>query len=138
MSNQIFKYFAGVLGIIVITLVANNALIQGAPLVKLDTAPPLAGAISQSIGLSGASVTLPKAGEDYTIKSVRYFISGLWAVAVVEPAHGNSDSGVVILKKINGSYEVVLGPANSFSNSYRYTLPPEITLYLNDLGVFNG
>ncbi len=29
MSNQIFKYLAGVLGIIVITLVANNALIQG-------------------------------------------------------------------------------------------------------------
>ncbi len=138
MNNQAFKYVAAILSVVIVTLLANHVLLGGASVVKLEAAPPLYGVISQSIGLSGSDTTLPKPGKDYTLKNVRYFSSGQWAAAVVAPAHENSDTTVVILKKVNGVYEVVLKPSTSFSVSYRYTLPADVIIYLDQLGVING
>lgn len=137
MNRQLLKAVAVLLGMVVITLVLKSIILQGLSLVELGSAPPLAGVVSQSLGRPGSKTELPVAGKDYTLRDTRYFNNGQWAAATIVPTQSNGDTVIVIMQKINGTYQVVLGPANEFSSSYLYTLPPELSQYLSQKGVLH-
>lgn len=138
MYKRFLKIGGGLLCLVAVTWVAKTLLLQGLPLVKLAPAPELAATVSRSLGTPGSSVALPVFGEDYTLKDVHYFNDKEWAVATVEPVGRTADTVFVIMHKINGIYQVVLGPGNVFSNSYLYSLPAGVSQYLSEQGVMNG
>jgi hypothetical protein len=138
MSRRSLKTIAGLIGLVVITLLTKSVLLQGLPVTSLGSAPPIAGAVSQSLGLSASRAALPVFGKDYTLQDVHYFYNNEWAVATVAPTKPDADTVIVIVQKINGVYQTVLGPGTIFSSSYLYTLPPDVGQYLNKQGVLHG
>lgn len=139
MNRQLLiKTTAVLLVVVAVTLMVKSILLQGAPVVKLEPAPALAGSISQSLGTSGGKASLQVAGKDYSLRDIRYFSDGQWAAVTVVPTHSKGDTVVVVLEKIKGDYQAVLGPGNLFSSSYSYTLPTEIVQYLSQRGYLHG
>ena len=64
--------------LIAATLVGRAILLDRLSVVKLGSAAPLAGAISQSLGKSGASQSLLIAGKDFNLQDVHYFDGKTW------------------------------------------------------------
>jgi hypothetical protein len=137
MNKDGLKVFYWLAGIIVLTLVIKALLIGGSPIISLEPGPPLSSAVSQGLGTSGANTDLPVAGKDYSLKDVHYFDNKLWVVATVDPIRNDADTAIMVMQKIEGVYQVVMGPATAFSRSYIYTLPGDVSLYLNDKGLLN-
>jgi len=138
MDRRFVKTGAILGGLVVIAWMAKALLLQGLSVTTLGTAPPTAAAVSQSLGLSASRTTLPVIDEDYSLQDVRYFQGNEWAVATVAPTKPDADTVLIVMKKIGGTYQPVLGPGVVFSSSYVYTLPPDVSQYLNKRGALNG
>jgi hypothetical protein len=121
-----------------LVLFGVKSLVLGPALIKLPSSPPLTGVISQGLGISGDNTSLPVEGKDYTLKNTLYFDNRQWVVTTVIPAKNNGDVATVVLEKINGVYQIVVGPGTDFSPSYIPPLPQDVTLYLTSKGVLNG
>lgn len=102
--------------------VARYLILDRAAVVSLPS-DPLFTSISQS--LRNGSY-LPIEGKDYKLNHVQYFDNNQWAVATIVPIGTASDSATIVLQKQNGSYEVVLGPANSFVGDDLNGLPADV------------
>ena len=104
--------------------------------VKLKSAAELAGAISQSQATDGANAKVPTEGIDYKVQELRYLDNKAWAVVKVGPVSGNTDRGTLVLeRKDNGSYVVVLGPGTAFSSGEVEKLPTDVLQYIKNHGV---
>ncbi len=125
-------------GLVVVTFGLKSILLQGLSTVTLGSAPPVAGAVSQSLGLSATRSALPVYRQDYTLQDVKYFYNDAWAVATVAPTKPDADTVIVVMQKINGVYQPVLGPGTVFSASYVFTLPPDVAQYMNKQGALHG
>lgn|GEM_PF-977321 len=112
----------------VILFVAAGLVTGNAKVVNLAIAPPLAGEISQSIGGS-SGVTLPVEGKDYTITQTAYFETNTWAVATITNSDG-SNTSYIVLQKVNGVFQVILGPGTAFAQSDNNQLPASVQQYL--------
>jgi hypothetical protein len=119
-------------------MVARTIILGGEPVTSLAQAPALAGAVSVGLGQTDDSGSLQQEGQDYRLKSVRYFEDKEWAVASIKPLNNDADPAVLVLKKINGVYQTVLGPAGQFTNSYLYVMPSDVGQYLVKQGAFGG
>jgi hypothetical protein len=136
------RLLAGSLFILVVvvgTLIVKSALLHGQKAVYLPAAAnPLAGTVSQSLGnalgASGSGKSLPVLGEDYNLRNVRYFDNNVWAVASVVPT-SQADTTTIVMRKTNGTYQVVLGPGTAFPGSSLQNLPIDVSGYLTSQGV---
>ena len=136
-----YRRTVGTLGMIILVvlllLTARYLILGGASKeVRLDAAPALSGVVSQSLAASQHASDLPLAGRDFTLQNIRHFDSQQWVVAKVQPVGNTFDPSLVVLEKINGSYEVVLGPGSAFESSYLLSLPEDVAHYLELQGVF--
>lgn len=123
---------------IVLSAIAKAVILGGEPAIGLPKAPAMAGVVSVGLGQTDGDNSLPQEGKDYRLKSVRYFYDGKWAVVQINPLKENADPAVLVLKKINGIYQTVLGPAGQFTNSYLYVMPPDVGQYMIRQGAFGG
>jgi hypothetical protein len=118
-------------------LIARYIVLGGATKrVSLVAAPSLTGVVSQSLAASQKAARLPIANQDYRLQDIRYFDNANWAVANIQPIDNAFDPGFVIFEKLQGAYEVVLGPGSAFDSSYQLNLPKDVSQYLSEQGVF--
>lgn len=68
------------------------------------------------------------------IKDTKKF-SADYVTYTVTPKDGNGDTGLIIAQKHNGTYEIVLGPGTSFSETDLLGLPTDLVNYLKSIGV---
>jgi hypothetical protein len=122
-------------GLIVTTVVVRAITLEGAQVVRLQSAPPLTGVVSQALVSSRSDHKLPIGGKDYNLRDVKYFSGGSWVVATIVPTNDTADSSLIALHKVDGDYEAALGPGTSFSNSVLQDLPNDVGQYLNQKGV---
>lgn len=135
MSNKSLLKTLGVLaGLVLFSMLARLIITGGYPTVKLSPASVLDGPISVGIGQTSAGA-LPAAGKDYQIKNVRYFNDKEWVVVKILPLKTKADPAVLVLKKVDGVYQTVLGPAGQFSSSYLYVMPRDVGYYLSQQGL---
>jgi len=125
--------FGGLLLFVVVVFVIKNIVLPGS-VVKLKQAPPLAGAVSQSLNTT-SNGSLPQFGKDYSLQDVRYFDNRTWATASVVPLKIHTDTATAVMYMVNGSYQVVLGPGTAFPNSYLSGLPDDVRQYLINKGI---
>lgn len=139
MKRHLLKYMTVVVVAIVLTIIIRIAVLGEAQSVELAPAAPLAGAVARGLGPnSQTSGNLPVAGKDFQISKVKYFDKGQWAVASYKPVNGNFDPGILVMKKINGVYQTMMGPGAFFSVSYTYELPTDVSQYLTSQGVIHN
>jgi hypothetical protein len=136
MNRELKRFGLLVVSTIVITLIVRVVALGGASVVNLAAAPPLSGNVSIGIGPRN-NKQLQVAGRDFQLENIQYFDSNQWVTATVKPVNEDSDTGVVVLKKINGIYQVVMGPGNEFSSSYTFVLPTDISQYLSRQGLLH-
>jgi hypothetical protein len=133
--NRSYLVKTSVLILLVIgALVGKNILLGGAKPIKLKPAPALAGIVSQSLAASSKQTSLPQPGKDFRLENIRYFDNNTWVIAGLKPLRDQFNSGVVVLKNIDGQYEVVLGPGSAFDSSYLLSLPSDVGNYLKTQG----
>lgn len=123
--------------LVIISLLARMIITGGNPTVNLAKASALAGPVSIGIAQRGDG-PLPEAGKDYQIKSAQYFDNNNWVVVKILPLKNKADPAILVLKKIDGIYQAVLGPAGEFNSSYFYVLPPDVGQYLTKQGAYSG
>lgn len=136
LSKQYLKLLIGLVVAIIIAFVARSVIV-GHPVISLEPAPGLAGSVAQSFSI-GDSKTLPVYGTDFTLENAHYFENKQWAVVTVNSVKHDFDPGVLVMKKVNGAYQAVLGPGSQFSDSYRVTLPNSVSRYLGESGYLHG
>lgn len=125
--------------LVIVSLLARWIITGGYPAVGLSsTSSSLAGPVSLGIGQSTGSKNLPEAGKDYKIESAKYFDNEEWVVVNILPLKTKADPAFMVLKKVDGVYETVLGPTGQFDGSYFYVLPLDVYQYLVKQGVING
>lgn len=133
-----FKKAGFLVGLVAFCFLVRWIITGGYPTVKLpSTSSTLAGPVSIGIGQAGSGA-LQEAGKDYKIESAKYFDNNEWVVVNILPLKNNADPAVMVLKKVNGFYQTVLGPAGQFSGSYFYVLPLDVYQYMVKQRVFNG
>lgn len=125
-------------GLIIIALAARYILLGGAGAVRLGSAAPLTGSVSQALNLGGGKISLPQAGEDYNLKTIQYFDNNSWVVASVVPLKSQFDPGTIVMQKQNDVFRVVAGPGSSFPSGYLKSLPADVGQYLTKIGVIGG
>ncbi len=113
--------------------IGRQLLLGGSRPVSLSSAPALSGLVAQSLTSSGDSQP-PLAGKDFELKNERHFGND-WVVLEIAPLQNKSNAGLVVLQKISGTYEVVLGPGTSFDSSYLLSVPSDVAAYLSAKGV---
>jgi hypothetical protein len=123
--------------LIVISTIFKNVILGGTPQTKLSTAPPLAGTISQSIITPQSNGILPVIGKNFNITSTHYFDNQQWVVVSVSTIPDNNGA-VLVLQKLNGSYQVVLGPGTLFSSSDVQSMPASVIDYLTNRGLVSN
>jgi hypothetical protein len=133
------KFYLRMLGTLVFIFMASLAIrsvVFGGVTksITLNPAPRLTGVVSQSLYSGKNIVELPLAGKDYDLRDIQYFEANKWVVASVQPKYNQFDSGLVVLKLINGSYEVVLGPGSAFEKSSLVSMPKSVGSYLSNKG----
>lgn len=131
--RQILLRLFALVATIVVSLVFKSVILNGHRLVRLGSAPPLTGSLATSLITSGGKTVLPTEGKDYKITKSRYFYNNGWAVVSVAQASGENET-TMVLHKIDGVYQVVIGPGTTFSKSYMLSLPADVGNYLNDQG----
>ena len=125
--------------ILAIAMATRMIILGGKPEVNLSTAPAMAAAVSRGLGQTGSgSPYLQQEGKDYKLRSVSYFYNKEWVVVKVLPVKNNGDVAFLVLKKINGIYQSVLGPASTFNASYFYVMPLDVQKYLVAQGAYSG
>lgn len=129
-----------VVGLILISAFMRYVMLDGSDSVALPPASRLAGPVSSVLGPGalGTENSLPQIGKEYAIKDIRYFDNKKWVVVKILPLKNKADPAILVLEKINGVYQSVLGPAGNFSASYVYVLPKDVGVYLSQQGVFGG
>lgn len=129
-TNQTLVISLSLIILVVISLILKNTILGGLPLRTLQAAPPLSGVVSQSLANFGTEDSLPVAGKDYKFQGVHYFDSQSYAVVSVAPIKNTTDSGILVLQRFNGFYQVILGPGTAFSASDVHNLPADVVQYL--------
>jgi hypothetical protein len=132
-DKSLLKRLGFLVGLIIVAVLARTILTDGAPTIKLSPASSLAGAVSIGIGQASTS-PLPIAGKNYQIKSTKYFDNNQWVAINILPLKTKADPATLVLKKIDGVYLTVLGPAGQFNSSYVYSLPADVSQYLSQQG----
>ncbi len=107
---------------------AHGLILGNAKPVTLAQAQALSGVISQSLG-ANADGNLPVAGTDYHL-TTKYFDNNTWAVAYIKPVGNNFEPSAAVLKKIEGTYQVVIEPSNSLPVSTVKALPADVANFL--------
>jgi hypothetical protein len=113
------------------SLMIKNILLDNTEVISLKTAPPLTGVVSQSL-LTNATVQPLIAGKDYTWSAV-YFDNNTWAVGRLGPINKLSSDinpGIVVFEKIDGTFQVVLGPTSAMPNSQLLSMPTDVANYV--------
>ena len=113
--------------------VARLLITGGVNPITLQSADPVAGRISQAL-TSTSQVSLPVAGKDYRIQNTNYFDTKTWAVVVIKGINNTITDGLFVLTKVNGTYNVVLGPGTSFPRSATLAMPTDVQQYLYNGG----
>jgi len=122
--------------LILIMFGIKTAILGTNTVIKLQPAAELAGAISQSQASSGTNAKVATEGVDYKVQQLHYLNDKAWAVVKVGPISGNTDQGTLILeRKGNGTYVVVLGPGTAFSKGEVEKLPSAVLQYIKQQGV---
>jgi hypothetical protein len=137
-NKSLLKTMVFLVGIIIVAFVVKSIVLGGKPVIGLSSAPALAGPISRSLGPFSQNSPILQPDKDYRIRSARYFDNKKWVVVNIVPVDNKINPAISVLKKINGVYQTILGPAGSFSYSYVYVLPPDVSQYLSQQGVLNG
>jgi hypothetical protein len=137
-TKQLVIAFVSLVMLAAAVLVVRDVLLHGQPAIKLKPAPPLAGVISQSLGVSGSSHSLPVAGKDYNLQDTHAFDNHSWVVTSVVPARANADTAVAVLRNKDGFFQVVLGPGTAFPESSLQSLPADVSRYLVKQGLVYG
>ena len=137
-GKSLLKIFGSLLALVAVTLLIRVIVTGGYPTIKLSsTSSSLAGPVSVGIG-QASSGPLPEIGKDYKIKSAEYFDNKEWVVVNILPIKSQGDPAFMVLKKIDGVYQTVLGPAGQFNGSYFYMMPLDVDQYLTEKGAYNG
>lgn len=137
-GKPLLKTLGFLAGLVVVTLLARMVITGGYPTIRLSSASSsLAGPVSIGIG-QASSNTLPEIGKDYDIKSAKYFDNKEWVVVNISPLKSKGDPAFMVLKKIDGVYQTVLGPAGQFNGSYFYVMPLDVDQYLTQQGAYSG
>ncbi|MDB5164340.1 MAG: hypothetical protein JWS12_958 [Candidatus Saccharibacteria bacterium] len=121
--------------LIIVAIVARVLIIGSSPVVTLKSAPPLTGAISQSLATAPKSVSQPQVGKDYSIKVIHYLDNQEWAVIQVESTGSDHNSATLVMQKVGTTYHTVLGPGTSFSIDSSQGVPADVVQYLKSQGV---
>ena len=87
-------------------------------------------AASKALASSAYPNYLPIAGKDFTVSNIKYFYGVTWVVVDVAPLGVTSDSCILVLHEVNGAYQSVLGPSNSFRTVDLGNLPVQVQQYL--------
>lgn len=135
-TRQYIKLTIVLVAAVIIAFIARSVIV-GHPVISLEPAPALTGSVAQSFSI-GDSKTLPVYGTDFTLKNAHYFENKQWVVVMVNSVKHDFDPGVLVMKKVNGAYQAVLGPGSQFSDSYRVTLPNSVSRYLGESGYLHG
>jgi hypothetical protein len=120
--------FAASIVLLVIVFLLKDVILGGSYV--SPTNAPIEFAASKALASNTYPNYLPIAGKDFTISNIRYFYGGTWVVVNVAPLGATSDSGILVLHEVNGTYQNVLGPSNSFRAVDLSGLPPQIQQYL--------
>lgn len=134
MKLEILKPFVPAGLIVLGALLIKLVLTGGVAVTTLQPGSVLGGAVSQSYGTPGATGTLPLEGKDFVLSDIHYFENNTWAVAKVSPVISGFNEALVIMKKINGSYYVVLGPGTAFSSEFLQSMPDSVANYIKTHG----
>jgi hypothetical protein len=135
MTRKQLTPLALLIALLVIAFTLQSLLLHGQPVVRLAAGPPLAGIVSQSLGISGANNSLPVVNKDYTLQNINYFNDRSWVVVSVVPINNNADKTIVVMHMTGGLYQVVLGPGSAFPDTYLQNLPADVSQYLMNRGV---
>ena len=135
MNQRIIKLVLALFGIIIVTYVARSLILGGATVATLQPGPALSGTVAQSLSTSGNNASMPRAGKDFNLKIVRYFDSNSWVVVSAASPNKTNETNTVILQRIDGMYQAVLGPGTAFPNGYLQSLPSDVAQYLSAEGV---
>jgi hypothetical protein len=76
-------------------------------------------------------------GKDYNLKDTNYFDNNTWLVTRLVFTNGANDA-MVVMKKEQGIFKVVLGPSSIFPDTSLMTLPNDVAIYLTRLGAVYG
>ena len=115
-------------------ILGRQLLLGGSQVVHLSAAPPLAGLVAQNLS-GNTKRTVAVEGKDFKLRNLRYFSNNNWVVLEAEPIQDKFNLSFIVLEKVGGSYEVVLGPGSAFDTSYLLSVPADVASYLQAKGV---
>jgi hypothetical protein len=115
----------------IVVLFTRSLLINGRVINSIPSGSSLSGIVETALIKSGSS-SLPKENINFVLKKTVYEDSYRWAIVTVSESGNDS---VLILKKINGVYLVVLGPDTVFPISSTFAMPSSVSSYLNNNGL---
>jgi len=122
-----------IVALLLLIALAVRPIILGAKLVKLPSAPPLTGQVSQAF-TSGDTATLPRQGKDYQLQNTLYFDNRQWVVTTAKALNTTTNDSMLILHRQDGIYKVVMGPGSAFPSTQISVLPADVANYLTNLG----
>lgn len=136
MSRSMARQIILLVILVAATLLIKNMVLGGARVVKLRSAEPLSGIVSQNlIGSSFSESSLPVVNKDYKLDEVKFFDDRSWVSVKVSPLNGDTDRAILVLKKSGSEYTLVLGPGTAFPSSDLSILPSDLASYLSSKGI---
>jgi hypothetical protein len=129
MNKQVAINTFGLLVVLyVLVVIAQYALLGNLGVIRLGSAPPLTGQVSQSLGVN-PDHSMPLAGKDYTF-TPHYFNGKTWIVGSVVPLNNSLNASVIIMQMQGGHYRVALGPVGAVTYNQLQALPGNVAGYL--------
>ncbi len=140
LKNRKFVWSASIFVVVLIAAATIRYVALGG--VAPTNLPPaedaLAGTVAQGLVSSQDPSYVPVYGEDFRLNDTTYFENKTWVVTTIVPVKSQTDLNTVVLKKINGQYEIVLGPGTVFPVLAARSLPLSVSRHLAEKVMFHG
>ncbi len=123
---------------LIVATTIHYVALGGVSPTNLPPTTALAGTVAQSLVSSQDPSYVPVYDVDFRLNDTVYFENKDWVVATIVPLKGQTDLTTVVLKKIDGQYEIVLGPGTVFPVLAARSLPLSVSRHLAEKMMFHG
>lgn len=139
LNNRKFVWSASIfMAALIVATTIHYVVLGGVSPTNLPPATALAGTVAQGLVSSQDPSYVPVYDVDFRLNDTVYFENKAWVVSTIVPLKGQSDLTTVVLKKVDGQYEIVLGPGTVFPVLAARSLPLSVSRHLAEKMMFHG
>lgn len=120
------------------SFIVHTLILGGHSTVKLEHAGTISGLVAQDTSSINSQNKLQTPGKDFSLNNIKFFDNDNWAVANYIISETKESSSTIVLKKIQGTLQIILGPGTAFSSDSLQSMPPDVAEYLKNNGAVYG